>query len=167
MIFSHRYASSRHSFRSGPEPEGRRPMCRCCLRQHVPFFRIPSICRPPAAARSPWAIGCLIPRSCSRHRGMPQASSRAVQREPAQVAACAARPFVDVLQWMQMFLSPTEKPSMRKLPARCVSSSTGEPTRSSPTMAFSRASVTSSREGSGVCGAKSPSCTLLDCPASR
>ena len=29
-----------------------------------------------------------------------------------------------------------------------------------------RAIVTSNRDGSGVCGAKSPSCTLLDCPAS-
>ena len=56
----------------------------------------------------------------------------------------------------------TEKPSMRKLPDRCVSSSTGEPTRSSPAIAFKRAIVTSNRDGSGVCGAKSPSCTLLD-----
>jgi hypothetical protein len=55
---------------------------------------------------------------------------------------------------------------MRKLPDRCESSSTGEPTRSSPAMALRRAIVTSSREGSGICGAKSPSCTLLDCPAS-
>ena len=52
----------------------------------------------------------------------------------------------------------TEKPFMMKLPARCVSSSIGEPTRSSPTMALSRANVTSSLEGSGVCGANSPNC---------
>jgi hypothetical protein len=57
-------------------------------------------------------------------------------------------------------------PSIRNPSARCVSSSTGDPTRSSPTIARSRASVTSSREGSGVCGANNPSCTLLCAPAS-
>ena len=55
---------------------------------------------------------------------------------------------------------------MRKLPGLFESSSTGEPTRSSPVIALSRAMVTSSREGSGVCGVNSPNCTVLDCPAS-
>ena len=132
--------------------------------QHVPLLRIPCAGRPPTAACSPRSIGSGDFEEGLCHRGMPQASSHATRREPARAASCAARPCGRDLASVR--LPSVEKPSIRKLPARCVSSSTGEPTRSSPTMALSRASVTSSREGSGICGANRPSCTLRDCPAS-
>ena len=60
----------------------------------------------------------------------------------------------------------TEKSRMEKRPGQCESSSAGEPTRSEPTMALRRASVTSRREGSGAWGAKRPSWILDWRPAS-
>src|ERR1700722_15414437 len=56
--------------------------------------------------------------------------------------------------------------SMLNPSGRWVSLSTARPTLSSPTMARMRASVTSSRAGSGSCGENSPSWILLVLPGS-
>ena len=142
-------------------------------RQHIPLFRVPFVGGPPAAAGSPRPVGgrdlkaVLLDRERQRlHRTLQ------INANGHTAAACAATAMrgasgpISEAGTARPSPRRPQKPSMRKLPARCVSSSTGEPTRSSPTIAFNRASVTSSREGSGVCGANSPSCTLLDWPAS-
>ena len=56
--------------------------------------------------------------------------------------------------------------SMLNPPGWYVSLRTGRPTFSSPTMPRIRASVTSSRDGSGNCGENNPNCTLLVLPGS-
>ncbi len=105
-------------------------------------------------------------RSGSRHREMPPAWCRAVQREQPSADARAAKPCgghpVSALSMRRCRLQSLHAKAagaMRVFKNRRAHAIIADDGRN-------RARVTSSRDGSGVCGANRPSCTLLDRPAS-